>query len=178
MQTPPHTVPRSLTPELRTFCQSISSSEPVFINSIPVQGSLAGFCFDNVERKVRRSGGPIEYGWAIWNFPALYFEAEHHAVWRNKKGTLIDVSPQMAGRRRMLFLPDETAVHDPMRPRQSILAPDGITTEATEMTSLGNQRHSLLMRCRVPGTPEIRLFEADQIELAEINSRIQALIVR
>lgn len=178
MQTPPHTVPCSLTPELRAFCQSISSSEPVFINSIPVQGSVAGFCFDNVERKVRRSGGAIEYGWAIWNFPALYFEAEHHAVWRNKRETLIDVSPQMASRCRMLFLPDETAIYDRMRPRQNILAPDGITTAALEMTNLGNQRHDLLMRCRIPGTSEIRLFERDQVELAEIKKRIHTIMSR
>jgi hypothetical protein len=175
MQTPPDTVPRSLTPALRAFCVNISRSDPVFINSVPIQGASHSFCFENVERKVRKSGGAITYGWAIWNLPSVYFEAEHHAVWRNKLGNLIDVSPQMGGRRRMLFLPDDSAIYDPNLPRQNILAPDGYTPAALEMTDLGNRRHSLLMRCRVPGTPEIRLFEADQIELAEINSRIQAI---
>lgn len=178
MQTPPHTIPRSLSPALRKFCKTISPSEPVFINSIPVQGSVTGFCFENVERKVRKSGGAVAYGWAIWNLPSLYFEAEHHAVWRNKNGNLIDVSPQMASRRRMLFLPDETSVYDSMRPRQNIIAPDGITTAALEMTNLGNRRHSLLMRCRIPGTSEIRLFDRDQIELAEIDKQIQAILIR
>jgi hypothetical protein len=45
-------------------------------------------------------------GWAIWTVPGIYLEAEHHGVWQNKRGDLIDVSPQMNAGRRLLFLPD------------------------------------------------------------------------
>lgn len=148
------------------------------MTSVPVQGATVSFCFENVQRKVAKSGGSLAHGWAIWHMPSLYFEAEHHAVWRNKAGNLIDVSPQMGGRRRMLFLPDEDAVHDPMRPRQNIMFPDGDSPLAHEIAALGNSRHSLLMRCRIPGTAEIRLFEQDQLELAIIDRQIQAIVVR
>lgn len=170
------TVPKAVTPQLKEFCETISPSEPIFVTSVPVGGSATSFCFENVARKIRKSGGSIAYGWAIWHVPSLYFEAEHHAVWRNKKGGLVDVSPQLGGRRRLLFLPDDQAIYDAMQPRQNIMGPDGNSPAAQEIARLGNERHSLLMRCRVPGTAEIRLLGPDQIELAVIDSRIQALI--
>lgn len=168
----PNTVPRALTPALREFCASISSAEPVFVTSIPVPRAATSFCFENVERRVREKGGSVAYGWAIWHMPGLYFEAEHHAVWRNKFGNLIDVSPQMGGRKRLLFLPDDAAVYDPFAIRQNIMAPDGDTERARLMTELGNRRHALLIRCRIRGTAEIRLYEADQLELASIDRQI------
>jgi hypothetical protein len=44
------------------------------------------------------------------------------------------------------------------------------------MTELGNRRHSLLIRCRIPGTAEIRLYEDDQMDLAEIDRQIQQIM--
>lgn len=169
----PNTVPRSLTAALLQFCASIARAEPVFIPSIPVKRAAKSFCFENVARRVEEKGGSIAYGWAIWHLPGLYFEAEHHAVWRNKLGNLIDVSPQMGGRRRLLFLTDDSATYDPFAIRQNILAPDGDSERARRMTDLGNRRHALLVRCRVPGTAEIRLYEHDQLELADMDQQIR-----
>lgn len=126
--------------------------------------------------EVREKGGSIAYGWAIWHLPGLYFEAEHHAVWRNKLGNLIDVSPQMGGRKRLLFLSDESAVYDPFAVRPNIMAPDGNSERARQMADLGNRRHSLLIRCRVPGTAEIRLYEHDQLELGKIDQQIREIM--
>lgn len=44
------------------------------------------------------------------------------------------------------------------------------------MVDLGNSRHALLVRCRVPGTSEVRLYDADQLELAEIDRQIQQVM--
>lgn len=173
----PDTVPRSLTPALLKFCVSISSSDPVFVTSIPPKRAPRSFCFENVARRVRDKGGSIAYGWAIWHLPGLYFEAEHHAVWRNKLGNLIDVSPQMGGRRRLLFLPDDGAVYDPFAIRQNVMAPDGDSERALRMTELGNRRHALLIRCRIAGTAEIRLYEHDQMELADIDRQIRQIMM-
>lgn len=172
----PNTVPCSLTPALLEFCASIAPAEPVFISSVPIKRATTSFCFDNVAQKVREKGGSMAYGWAIWHMPGLYFEAEHHAVWRNKLGNLIDVSPQMGGRRRLLFLLDESAVYDPFALRPNIMAPDGDTERARQMVALGNRRHALLIRCRVAGSAEIRLYEHDQFELAEIDRKIRKTI--
>lgn len=177
MQTTPNTVPGSITSSILEFCRSIAPNEPAFIISVPLRRSATSFCFENVDRKIARNGGSKVFGWAIWHIPDRYFEAEHHAVWRNKNGGLIDVSPQMGQRRRMLFLPDPSAVYDPKCPRPNVLAPDGTSPEALEFVQLGNQRNALLMRCRIPGSAEIRLFDADQNELAAINRRIQKLLI-
>ena len=133
----------------------------------------ATFSKQNDARKVRQKGGSIAFGWAIWHLPGLYFEAEHHAVWRNTFGKLVDVSPQLGGRTRLLFLADENAVYDPFVLRPNILAADGDSERARQMVDLGKQRHALLIRCRVPGTAEIRLYEQDQLELAAIDRQIQ-----
>lgn len=172
----PDTVPKSLTPDLLGFCATISPADPVFVTSISPRRAPTSFCFDNVAERVREKGGSIAYGWAIWHMPGLYFEAEHHAVWRNKLGNLIDVSPQMGGRRRLLFLPDDGAVFDPFAIRQNIMAPDGDSERARRMTNLGNSRHALLIRCRIVGTAEIRLYELDQMELAEIDRQIREIM--
>lgn len=171
-----NTVPRSRTPAMLDFCASIAPAEPVFIPSVPIRRAMTSFCFDNVAQKISEKGGSTAYGWAIWHMPGLYFEAEHHAVWRNKLGNLIDVSPQMGGRKRLLFLSDANAMYDPFAPRQNIMGADGDSERARRMVDLGNQRHTLLTRCRVPGTAEICLYEHDQLRLAEIDRQIQEIM--
>ncbi len=174
----PNTVPRSLSSALLEFCASIAPAEPVFIPSVPIKRAMTSFCFDNVAQKVREKGGSITYGWAIWHMPGLYFEAEHHAVWRNNLGNLIDVSPQLGGRKRLLFLSDESAIYNPFALRPNIMAPDGDSERARQMVDLSNRRHALLIRCRVPGTAEILLYEHDQSELAEIDRQIRETMAR
>jgi hypothetical protein len=172
----PDTVPGSLTPAIVKFCASIAPAEPVFIPSVPIKRAMTSFCFDNVAQKVREKGGSVAYGWAIWHMPGLYLEAEHHAVWRNKLGNLIDVSPQMGGHKRQLFLSDDSAIYDPFRPRPNIMAPDGDSEAARKMVDRGRLRHALLISCRVPGSAEIRLYEHDQLELAQIDRQIREIM--
>lgn len=174
----PNTVPRALTPALLEFCGSIAPVEPVFVPSSPLKRAATSFCFENVAQRVEEKGGSSSYGWAIWHMPGLYFEAEHHGVWRNKLGNLIDVSPQMGGRKRLLFLPDESAVYDPFAILQNVMPPDGESDRAKRTTELGNRRHGVLIRCRISGTADIRLDEDDQMELAGIDWQIQLTIVR
>jgi len=165
-----------MTPALRDFCASIAPGTPVFIPSVPMRRGRASFCFDNVAERVREKGGEIAYGWAIWHIPGLYFEAEHHGVWRNMLGNLIDVSPQLGGRTRILFLEDPAAVYDAFAPRPNVQGADGDSPRAREVAELGNRRHALMTRCRIPGTAQIELYETDQLELTEIDARLLALL--
>ncbi|MBB4098002.1 hypothetical protein [Sphingomonas kyeonggiensis] len=174
--TAPDTVPRALTPALLQFCASIAPGEPTFILSIPTKRAATSFCFENVAHRVRKKGGTIAYGWAIWHMPGLYFEAEHHAVWRNSLGNLIDVSPQLGGRKRMLFLADKDAVYDAFALRANIMAPDGDSERARRMVELGRRRIDLLIHCRRPGTSEINLYQTDQLELAALNQQISEIL--
>lgn len=177
MKNLPNTVPAAITLDLMQFCRRIADTAPVFVTSVPLKGSGASFCFENVERKIAKSGGSISYGWAIWHIPDLYYEAEHHAVWRNKLGNLIDVSPQLGGRRRMLFLPDERAVYDSWKPKSNIMFPANDTPLAIEMATLGRARQELLARCRIPGSAELRFYEREQLELADLNQRIERVMI-
>jgi hypothetical protein len=60
---------------------------------------------------VARDGGEILYGWAIWEWPRVFIEAEHHAVW-SKGGCLTDVTPQVPPADTILFLPDTERAYD------------------------------------------------------------------
>jgi hypothetical protein len=63
---------------------------------------------------VEREGGRIQYGWAIWERPRVYIEAEHHAVYEPPGGLpWLDITPSASPEiTRRLFLPDDTAVYD------------------------------------------------------------------
>jgi hypothetical protein len=85
----------------------------MFLDITPDSGCKPADCFENVRRKLEKEGGRIQYGWALWEWPQVFIEAEHHAVfdpggecsWR-------DVTPCQQRNRRRLFLPDDSATYD------------------------------------------------------------------
>src|SRR5258708_13375968 len=68
-------------------------------------------CYMNIERKVKTAGGRIQYGWAIME-NALMCEAQHHAVWENKMGALIDIAPSNQTVSSLLFIPDDRFIYE------------------------------------------------------------------
>src|SRR5690606_6874763 len=56
-------------------------------------------------------GGTIHYGWAVWEH-SHFIEAEHHAVWEDSEGNLLDVTPQKIQIDTILFIPDNENVFD------------------------------------------------------------------
>lgn len=78
----------------------------------PSDGAEIGECFGNVLRHCEQRGGSIVYGWNIWLWPRVFVEAEHHAVWDDGNGRLIDVTPHRGGERTILFHPDPTRRFD------------------------------------------------------------------
>ncbi|MBF9151686.1 hypothetical protein [Novosphingobium jiangmenense] len=170
-----NTVPKSITPELKSFCQSISSDRPVYIRSKRSSDAQASACFDNVARKISRAGGSIAYGWAIWQIPGLYFEAEHHGVWRNRRGDLLDVSPQLGDVAKILFLPDAAAVYDPSRFRSNVIAPASNSPVAIEFVAMAKARNAILDRYRTDEYIAVTLSAADQAALDAITLRLNDL---
>ena len=45
------------------------------------------------------------HGWAIREIPQVMIEAEFHAVWRDRDGTLIDVNPRRERETRITLVP-------------------------------------------------------------------------
>jgi hypothetical protein len=84
---------------------------PIIVKVVPEPGAVTGECFHNVRSKVARDGGEILYGWTIWEWPQVFIEAEHHAVWTNGE-ELVDVTLPFSGERRTMFLPDPSRAYD------------------------------------------------------------------
>jgi hypothetical protein len=85
----------------------------VFVDVSPKPGCRPADCFLNVLRKVQREGGHIQYGWSIWEWPKVFVEAEHHAVYEAPAGSpWRDITPCERRSAKRLFLPDDTATYD------------------------------------------------------------------
>jgi hypothetical protein len=170
-------VPAVIDEEIRAFCSSLCASQPEFIQSIPPFGAKQSFCFDNVARKIAKSGGSMCTGWAIWRNGTLYMEAEHHGVWLNAAGKMIDVSPQMDTVGRILFLPDTAATYDPLKPRANRFAPASATPEASEFADLAQERADILNAYHRNGPGEVIINEMDAVRLAQIVERLTAILM-
>lgn len=108
----PTVTPRKLDATVASFCRGLSRHPPVYVPVRPESDAEAVECFFNVGQKVGRDGGGIRYGWAVWIWPRVFIEAEHHAVWEAPDGTLVDVTPTLNGEARVLFVPDPERVYD------------------------------------------------------------------
>lgn len=92
-------------PHVQAFCRSIEpDSTPERILFAPHAGKREKECFAIVDAAVRRVGGERVIGWAIHEVPGVYIEAEFHAVWRNKHGQLVDITPRPVGHHQTTFL--------------------------------------------------------------------------
>lgn len=110
------TTPPRLTPAILKFCRRIvPNREPVYLEVQTSSQDKALDCFENVKKRVQEAGGSIQYGWHIWEWPAVMLEAEFHSVWISPDGSLIDVSPQPSKFSKVLFLPDPVRIYQGRR---------------------------------------------------------------
>jgi len=70
----------------------------------PETTAKTGDFYNNVKDKIASDGGNIVYGWAVWQ-GEFTCEGKYHAVWENRDGELIDVTPQQTD--TLLFIPDD-----------------------------------------------------------------------
>jgi hypothetical protein len=72
-------------------------------------------CFVNVSEMIKKDGGEQVLGWSLFeSLPDVLMEAEFHSVWRDRNGTLHDVTPKEhpALDPRTVFLPDPSLVYE------------------------------------------------------------------
>ncbi len=104
--------PKLIKPYVLKFCRRVvNAAEPVYVPCEPLPQAPANACFPLVERQVAEAGGECVFGWAIWEWPKVFIEAEFHAVWRRPDGAQIDVAPKPLRIPRVLFLPDHHRVY-------------------------------------------------------------------
>lgn len=107
--------PIELPTRILDFCWQISKEKPVVMPVEPKSFAVPGECYANVEEQVRRAGGSAVYGWQIWDWPAVFTEAEFHAVWRATDGSLHDITPKPDGDSAIVFLPDPSRIYQGKR---------------------------------------------------------------
>jgi hypothetical protein len=158
--------PASIGPHVLEFCAGISpGAQPVYLRIRPEASCEVSECFPNVCLKVEREGGRIQYGWEISEWPRVFIEAQHHAVYEGPGGPpWLDITPAPEDDQQdtRLFLPDDTAVYDAANPgvrRDNIrkaLAADSLVDEflglAAEMTAIMNH---------LPGTGMVTVEGSD-----------------
>jgi hypothetical protein len=106
--------PEAISAQVLDLCRRINpGAAPGYIPVTPEPGCTPNDCFECVRRRVAREGGRIQFGWSIWEWPRVYVEAEHHAVYEPPTGPpWMDVTPSALPEIwRRLFLPDNSAVY-------------------------------------------------------------------
>lgn len=105
--------PKTIHSEVSKFAEEVGTgTSPSFVLLKPEKVYIVSDCFGNVKKHVAKFGGAIRHGWAIWEIPKIFLEAEFHAIWESPLGELIDVTPRDDGEVRVLFLPDPTKVYE------------------------------------------------------------------
>lgn len=99
------TAPRTIGPAILAMSADMGTEMPVFVHVDPLPGARPGWCFENVDRVVARSGGRRAHGWLYWASPA-WLNAEFHAIWQSPEGRLIDVTPKPDGEQAIVFAED------------------------------------------------------------------------
>lgn len=106
------TTPRLITEQVRAFCRVQHWLAPVFA-PVEIGGEAReDNCFYNVRSLVERAGGSLCLGWCIWLWPKVFIEGEHHCIWRDPSGRLVDVTPKADGEARVVFAEDPGATFD------------------------------------------------------------------
>jgi SEC-C motif len=107
--------PSPLDRHVIAFCRGISpKAKPVLLPIKDEAGAIPLECFSNVRSKVSKEGGRIVFGWAIWEWPNVYVEAEHHAVYEGPDGCeWLDITPsETPNIFTRVFIEDASAVYD------------------------------------------------------------------
>jgi hypothetical protein len=71
-------------------------------------GYDAAQCHVSAKHKALSGEGRRVHGWALWIFGNLLL-ADHHSVWEDENGNLVDVTPPSNGGLEILFVRDDNA---------------------------------------------------------------------
>lgn len=76
------------------------------VQCLPLLHEPFNECFSIVPKQIAAHGGSQLTGWAIWEVPGIYIEAEFHAVWQRPDGQIVDITPRPIYFPSIAFLPD------------------------------------------------------------------------
>jgi len=98
------TVPKAITPQVRSFAEK-HGNDLQYVPLRPQPFARHHECYGNCDLTRQLFGGDMVLGYSIWNTKELFLSSEHHCVWRQPNGELLDVTPDLSGGNRILFVP-------------------------------------------------------------------------
>jgi hypothetical protein len=106
--------PADFSTALSELCQEAvpASDKPFYVNCHSKSKGKPQDCFEDVENHVQQHGGRTIYGWALWEMPKLFVEAEFHAIWQSTEGEFKDIAYRDRPSKRILFLPDPNRTYN------------------------------------------------------------------
>ena len=142
--------PKLIKPYVLSFCRSICRNEPVWVSMRPLLDKPIDECFSIVPEHAIMSGGKQCNGWAIWEWPKVFIEAEFHCVWEDPAGELLDLTPKSDPTDKILFLPDSKRPYKGIR-IENIRKPLSRDKDIERFLSLAHERHAEFSRIVKPG---------------------------
>lgn len=165
--------PKTIEPYVTDFARHVLGMHNVrlfYVQCSPVQGAPENECFALIEDCVARCGGTATVGWAIWERPNVYIEAEFHTIWHSPDGKPFDFSPRTLPIPRILFLPDPrrkyngTQVNNVRRPLTNDKDVKKLLALADRLFHLTNEGKLNLQR-KVVATPKMLRIEEERAAL-------------
>lgn len=114
--------PPKLTGEIRRFCATLSTAEPVLVKAVVFPGCDGADAFANLPGQIERFAGRPLPGWRIVVWPRVLLHAEPHVIWHSPKDELIDVTATPDRATRTVFVADQRAAGRPAPVRQALVA--------------------------------------------------------
>ena len=172
--------PDTISAQVLDLCRQINAgARPSYITIRPEPGCAPNDCFECIRRKVAVEGGRIQFGWSIWEWPRVYVEAEHHAVYEPPTGPpWLDITPSSSpGIRRRLFIADDSAVYDfenegVLRDNKRLALSDDPVIQ--KFFETGKRRTAILNS--IPGVGTVELGVETAQKLAAINDELEQVV--
>ena len=108
------TTPNEINETVKSFYESIvKDGKTVFLDLKSEPDAVELYCTENVEKKIKRDGGKVQYGWQIMITEPVFIEAQFHVVWVDKDNDMHDITPrQDKDTGKILFLPDSNLKYE------------------------------------------------------------------
>lgn len=145
--------PKLIKPYVKTFARqslNLPEASPFYVWCSPAKGAPQNKCFAVVDSCVAKHGGRRILGWAIWERPGVYIEAEFHAIWQSQAGQYLDISPRPVPVPRILFVEAPGRKHTgaqtdnvrkPLVKDKNVKDLLRLSTEFFRLTNEGNLKH-------------------------------------
>lgn len=173
--------PKILKPYVVSFIRDVvceNEVNPIYVGCDPVKDAPQNECFQVVQSYIEQNGGTAVIGWAIWERPKVFIEAEFHAIWRAPDGRYLDISPRQRRVPRILFIQDNRRKYEGVQVdnvRKSLTKDKDVERflflrrEYFKLLNEGDLKNQFGM---IPATPKIRANINEALDLEQkLNKR-------